>query len=93
MPGLTQDRLWSEAVILEAPNRVLRVQSTRDAFLCLKNHWPLPDGDGSARSQALVMCDRVIEGQDEPDVARAAFIKAAEEAHFAVHSWTGNEGA
>jgi len=41
---LTQDRLWSEAVILEEPRRVLRVQSTRDAFLCLKNHWPLPDG-------------------------------------------------
>ena len=88
MPGLTQDRLWSEVVILEAANRVLRVQSTRDAFLCLKNHWPVPDGHGGARSAALAACDRVIDGQDEPDVARAAFIKAAEEAQFAVHSWT-----
>lgn len=84
---LTQDRLWSEAVILEAPNRVLRVQSTRDAFLCLKNHWPLADGE--AKRDAFIACERVIDGNDEPDLARAAFIKAAEEARFSVHSWTG----
>ncbi|MGN7752004.1 DUF982 domain-containing protein [Sinorhizobium sp. 22678] len=85
---LTQDRLWSEAVILEAgENRVLRVQSTRDAFLCLKNHWPVADGD--AKREAFAACERVIDGDDEPDVARAAFIKAAEEAQFRVHSWTG----
>ncbi|TCN33249.1 DUF982 domain-containing protein [Sinorhizobium americanum] len=92
MPGLTQDRLWSEAVILEGENRVLRVQSTRDALLCLKNHWPMANGEGNARGEALAACDRVIDGQDEPDAARGAFIKAAEEAQFAVHSWTGNEG-
>ncbi|EHK79215.1 hypothetical protein SM0020_04360 [Sinorhizobium meliloti CCNWSX0020] len=85
---LTQDRLWSEAVILEAgENRVLRVQSTRDAFLCLKNHWPI--ADGKAKRHAFTACERVIDGDDEPDVARAAFIKAAEEAQFSVHSWTG----
>ena len=85
---LTQDRLWSEAVILEAgENRVLRVQSTRDAFLCLKNHWPVAEGD--AKREAFAACERVIDGDDEPDVARAAFIKAAEEAQFRVHSWTG----
>ena len=85
---LTQDRLWSEAVILEAgENRVLRVQSTRDAFLCLKNHWPIADGE--AKRDAFVACERVIDGDDEPDVARTAFIKAAEEAQFSVHSWTG----
>ncbi|MDK1385325.1 DUF982 domain-containing protein [Sinorhizobium sp. 8-89] len=88
MPTLTQDRLWSEAVILEAPSRVLRVQSTRDAYLCLKNHWPLVEGE--AKSEALAVCDRVIEGADEPDAARAAFIKAAEEAQFRVNSWTGS---
>ncbi|MCA1369531.1 MULTISPECIES: DUF982 domain-containing protein [Ensifer] len=87
MSCLTQDRLWSEAVILEAPKRVLRVQSTRDACLCLKNHWPL--ADGPAKRSALAACDRVIDGQDEPDAARTAFIKAAEEAKFHVHSWTG----
>jgi hypothetical protein len=85
---LTQDRLWSEAVILEASeNRVLRVQSTRDAFLCLKNHWPIAEGD--AKRDAFAACERVIDGDDEPDVARAAFIRAAEEAQFRVHSWTG----
>ncbi|WEX74231.1 DUF982 domain-containing protein [Sinorhizobium numidicum] len=89
MPSLTQDRLWSEAVILEAADRVLRVQSTRDAFLCLKNHWPMTDG--KAKGDALAACDRVIDGFDEPDVARAAFIKAAEEAQFRVHSWTGQQ--
>lgn len=74
---LTQDRLWSEAVILEAgENRVLRVQSTRDAFLCLKNHWPIADGE--AKRDAFAACERVIDGDDEPDVARTAFIKAAE---------------
>lgn len=46
---LTQDRLWSEAVILEAgENRVLRVQSTRDAFLCLKITGRLPTEKQSA---------------------------------------------
>ncbi|WP_027998527.1 DUF982 domain-containing protein [Sinorhizobium arboris] len=84
---LTQDRLWSEAVILEGGSRVLRVQSTRDAFLCLKNHWPIADGD--AKREAFAACERVIEGHDEPDAARAAFIKAAEEAQFSVHCWTG----
>ncbi|MDX0758298.1 DUF982 domain-containing protein [Sinorhizobium medicae] len=85
---LTQDRLWSEAVILEGgKNRVLRVQSTRDAFLCLKNHCPIADGD--AKRDAFAACERVIEGNDEPDIARSAFIKAAEEAKFSVHSWTG----
>lgn len=85
---LTQDRLWSEAVILEAgENRVLRVQSTRDAFLCLKNHWPIADGE--AKRDAFAACERVIDGDDEPDVARTAFIKDAEEAQFSVHSWTG----
>lgn len=87
MKVLTQDRLWSEAVILEEPRRVLRVQSTRDAFLCLKNHWPLPDG--KAKRDALAACDRVIDGLEAPDAARDAFIKAAEEAKFSVRCWTG----
>ena len=45
------DRLWDEAVVLEGERQVLRVQSTRDALLCLKNHWPLEDGPAASTAR------------------------------------------
>ena len=80
------DRLWSEAVVLESGGRVLRVQSTRDAFLCLKNHWP--DGDGPALHTAKTACERGLASDDDPGLALRAFVEAEKEAGFRVNSWT-----
>ncbi|UDF28087.1 UNVERIFIED_ORG: DUF982 domain-containing protein [Roseateles sp. XES5] len=80
------DRLWDEAVVLEGPRQVLRVQSTRDALLCLKNHWPLTDGAGALAAKAT--CEQGLTGDDDPGLARRAFIEAAAEAGFRVNSWT-----
>lgn len=51
---LTQDRLWSEAVILEAgENRVLRVQSTVTLFFASKITGRLPTEKQSAMPSRL----------------------------------------
>lgn len=86
MTSFATDRLWDEAVVLEAERQVLRVQSTRDALLCLKNHWPI--ADGPAALTALSLCEQGLAGDDDPGFARRAFIEAAREAGFRVNSWT-----
>ena len=83
---LATDRLWDEAVVLEGTRQVLRVQSTRDALLCLKNHWP--QQDGAAATAARVACEKGLTGDEDPGLARHAFIEAAREAGFRVNSWT-----
>lgn len=81
------DRLWQEAVVLEAGSRVLRVQSTRDAWLCLRNHWP--DRESEAAQKALALCEQGLAAAgDDPLIARQAFIEAARAAGFRVNSWT-----
>lgn len=88
MVELEVDRLWSEPVILDRGGRVLRVQSTRDAYLCLKNHWPI-DG-GPAKLTALATCEAGLLGSATPDAARQAFIEAAREAGWNIRSWTAS---
>lgn len=80
------DRLWDEPVILQGTGQVLRVLSTRDAILCLRNYWPL--ADGTAKREALSACEKVLEDSLSPDLARTAFVEAAREADFRVNSWT-----
>ena len=80
------DRLWEEAIVLEGNKQVLRVQSTRDALLCLKNHWPIQDGP--AALTAMGLCEQGLTSDDDPAFARRAFIEAAKEAGFRVNSWT-----
>ncbi|MCJ8052933.1 DUF982 domain-containing protein [Shinella curvata] len=80
------DRLWDEAVVLEAKGRVLRVQSTRDALLCLKNHWPTENGP--AMRTAISVGEQGLTSDDDPAFARRAFIEAAREAGFSVNAWT-----
>jgi len=80
------DRLWDEAVILENEGRVLRVHSTRDALLCLKNHWPIKDGP--ALLAATSIGEQGLTSDDDPAFARRAFIEAAKEAGFSVNTWT-----
>lgn len=85
MVELNVDRLWDEPVILEEADRVLRVQSTRDALLCLKNHWPQTTGSG--RETALSECIAALNGDASPAVAQSAFLDAATEAGFRVNRW------
>ncbi|WP_145926090.1 DUF982 domain-containing protein [Shinella sp. HZN7] len=80
------DRLWDEAVVLESGRQVLRVQSTRDALLCLKNHWPIEDGPAALMARSV--CEQGLTSDDDPAFARRAFIEAAKEAGFRVNSWT-----
>jgi hypothetical protein len=80
------DRLWDEAVVLEGEKQILRVQSTRDALLCLKNHWPLADGPAALTARSV--CEQGLTSDDDPAFARLAFIEAAKEAGFRVNSWT-----
>lgn len=87
MTDYATDRLWEEAVVLEGDGRVLRVQSTRDALLCLKNHWLEGDGEEAARL-ALNICEQGLAGDDDPGLARQAFIEAARQAGFKINSWT-----
>lgn len=80
------DRLWDEAVVLEGGSQVLRVQSTRDALLCLKNHWPVEGGPATV--MATQTCRQGLESDDDPALARRAFIAAAQEAGFRVNVWS-----
>jgi hypothetical protein len=80
------DRLWDEAVVLEGDRQMLRVQSTRDALLCLKNHWPIDRTD--AVSAAMSACEQGLQSDEDPTRARQALIDAAKEAGFRVNSWT-----
>ncbi|WP_424553909.1 DUF982 domain-containing protein [Shinella sp.] len=80
------DRLWDEAVVFEGGRQVLRVQSTRDALLCLKNHWPTEDGPAALTAKSV--CEQGLASDDDPAFARRAFVEAAKEAGFRVNSWT-----
>lgn len=80
------DRLWDEAVVLEGDRQVLRVQSTRDALLCLKNHWPAADSPAALTARTL--CETGLASDDDPALARRAFVEAAKQAGFRVNSWT-----
>jgi len=85
MSMFATDRLWEDAIVLEGDRQVLRVQSTRDALLCLKNHWLMEDGP--ALQAARSACERGLTSDDDPAVAREAFVNAAKEAGFRVNSW------
>lgn len=80
------DRLWDEAVVLEGDGCLLRVQSTRDALLCLKNHWPSDDGPAALLARSV--CEQGLTSDDDPAFARRALVEAAKEAGFRVNSWT-----
>lgn len=80
-----QDQSWSEAVILERPDRVLRVQSTRDAILVLRHHWP--DEAEAEKSHVLSVCERALDGGVEKEDVRELFLRAAGAANFKIKSW------
>lgn len=54
------------------------VTSTHEAAECLLYRWP-EDLRGPAHLAARYACIAVLEGAKQPDHARKAFIKAAEE--------------
>ena len=91
VPTFSTDRLWSDAVIVTAPGRTLRVASTRDALLCLRNHW---SGRAMAsRNAAIRACEQVLRGDQVPDLARGAFVEAACAAGFDVKTWSDVHGS
>jgi hypothetical protein len=66
-------------VCLDPRGRVTRaVSSTREAAECLLDDWP--QIDGSAALAAREACLAAMEGRIDADVARRAFIAAAEAA-------------
>ena len=71
--------------MLEGDRQVLRVQSTRDGLLCLKNHWPTKNGPAAAAAKSV--CEQGLKSDDDPAFARRAFIEAAKEAGFRVNTW------
>jgi hypothetical protein len=58
------------------------IDSTSEAAFTLMNQWPTDSGEKLTR--AKMICLAVLEGREEPDKARNAFLKAAEEAHVFV---------
>lgn len=74
------DKRWSKGVELEihGPGKYRNVLSTREAAELLLMNWPVEGGE--AHLLARRACLAVLEGEEQPEVARQAFIKAAEEA-------------
>jgi hypothetical protein len=79
------DRSWKHAVILVGDTREMRVESLRDALICLRSFWPVTEG--RAFGLAMDACQRALRGSVSPDSARRAFRLASLEAGFAVRSW------
>lgn len=79
-------KLWDKPVEIELGRighcRV--VTSTREAAECLMTRWP--EAGGPAQAAARRACLEVLEGNAPPEVARQAFIDAAEEAGIFVRS-------
>lgn len=73
-------RPWDRAVEIELgkAGRYRVVTNTLTAAEILLNHWPVEAGP--AHFAACYACLDVLEGNQAPEYAKLAFIKAAEEA-------------
>jgi Protein of unknown function (DUF982) len=80
------DRRWSDALIIAREDREMRVESVRDAAICLKSYWPT--GEGRSYELAVKACEAALAGTMSPDSARRAFRAASEDAGFEIRSWT-----
>lgn len=74
------DGSWEEPITFETHKlgKYWTVTSTAEAARALMDKWPV--GSGEAYEAALRSCLAAMEGEETPDVAREAFLKAAEEA-------------
>ncbi len=80
MTDTTSGKPWRKPVTLElhGAGKYRTITSTQEAAECLMSSWPVTDG--LAFHHALEVCFRVMEGDLAPDMAREAFLHAAEEA-------------
>lgn len=71
---------WDEQITFENAKlgQYLTISSTAEAARVLLDHWPLEEG--TAMKRAKEACLAVLQGDEDPETAREAFVKAAEEA-------------
>jgi len=79
-----ESQYWQRPVEIELHGigKYRTITGTRHAAECLLTLWPVDDG--KAYNQALADCLAALDGAKPPEVARRAFIKAADEAHVFV---------
>ncbi len=72
--------IWEEPITFETSmlGKYWTVTSTAEAARVLLDRWPLHEGRAYTRAKAA--CLAVLAGNADPAEARAAFLKAAEEA-------------
>lgn len=71
---------WEKPITFETSKlgKYWTVTSTAEAARALMERWPVRTGEALRRAQET--CLAVLEGKENPAVAREAFIRAAEEA-------------
>jgi len=71
---------WEEPITFETAKlgQYLTISSTAEAARVLLEHWPLDQGKALTRAEAA--CLAVLQRGANPETARKAFLKAAEEA-------------
>jgi hypothetical protein len=74
------DGSWEAPITFETNKlgKYWTVTSTAEAARALMHKWPVDAG--AAYETALKTCLAAMEGEETPDAARRAFLKAAEEA-------------
>jgi hypothetical protein len=79
-----ESQYWQRPVEIELHGigKYRTITGTRHAAECLLTLWPVDDG--KAYNQALADCLAALDGEKPPEVARRAFIRAADEAHVYV---------
>ncbi|WLR92197.1 DUF982 domain-containing protein [Shinella zoogloeoides] len=72
---------WSEPVTFETQRlgQYRTIISAEEAAGILMGEWPIEDG--SALRAACEACLDALEGRGDPEVARSAFLRAADEAN------------
>ena len=80
-----ENQYWQNPVELElhGSGKLRAITGTRYAIECLLTLWPV--GNGKAYQKALSDCRAALNDEKSPEVARASFIGAADEAHIRVH--------
>lgn len=80
---------WDEPVTIETMKlgHYRTISTTEEAARVLTGDWPIEHGE--ALLDACRVCMDVLEGKKEPEAAREAFLKAAEEAGVFIRSVDG----
>ena len=82
--GAYNDRCFKEPVqiAIGIAGDIRYVMNVRQAVDALQTNWPV-EGSATYRN-ALLMCQKALHGNNDPDLARAAFVEAAREARILV---------